>query len=1048
MNTIRTANLVLRQGRDRSYVIDLVELDAGRYLVNYRYGFVGGALKEGTRTPDPVDRTTAERLFESLIQTRTTQGYEDAGEPTPWDAKPAGPSAVASETGDPRTARLLYLLERAGSMADESASKLIWRIGQVKLAAAAPVLASFRHEAGPIANRVLPYALYRCGNDSPDVIGPALQALANDGDPAVNVPARIALSCLSNPTDEAKRLAENLPLAVAGALQTNRDAAVAQITGYMNLASSQALMAKLPAGSDYGAEQQQTLVDLFLISRHEPKARPLVMDVLRQTPFAPFLFRGMRQVFKAAEALDDAEVFGLFAYRFDETRSNYAARYGWIYNPATGRGMKKADAIGKDDTQVAWSDKTRDYFRRRIWRDLRKRGDLDDPAYVDLATACLIQTGEVSDNLTSSSKYSWASRGLVTKTCPAIAHRFALHNIMHGAAERLLVQENSLVWQFQLDDPNPKHATSREAPYPHLWDARPDALLRILLEAEADVAQNFAFHALLDNTPYCLDIPAATITRLLRRDRYYTYHFALEIARVQLARRADTVGPLIPALFATGKKEAVELAQTALTLKPSLATEDEALAADLFLSVSEVTRDWLDGFWAQHAATANLPDLIDALVYQAEAHDWPFETLDEDKARMRIAADLITKHFGDAVRAAPAERLIALSRADEIPPKLLAILLAAARPDGISTFDPAALAEEDDPDLQAAGAQMLAEADVEALKGREDLILAFLQSPVPASRTAAVTATARLAEHHKPSAQTLAKGIVPILYRAEVHEGAREDAILAARTDAIMAALVSEGPDFVWPMLRAKAEPARRVGSEVLQHLGPNSFSLRKTARIGTNDQAIARRWAVDALEKRIDQVSAEPEQIFALLDGKWDDSREAAYQIIRTRLDPSDWEPETVVALCDCVTPPAQAFGREMLNRAFSDANADLFLRRLSEHPSNGFRLTVARLIREHAAGDPAKLRDVEPALRTILSRVFSSRAAKGQAYAFISEEIDRGDPASLAIFSELLERISATCAIGDRARILSLIMRLKTRNPDLVPLAEVVEPEIRGAV
>jgi hypothetical protein len=77
----------------------------------------------------------------------------------------------------------------------------------------------------------------------------------------------------------------------------------------------------------------------------------------------------------------------------------------------------------------------------------------------------------------------------------------------------------------------------------------------------------------------------------------------------------------------------------------------------------------------------------------------------------------------------------------------------------------------------------------------------------------------------------------------------------------------------------------------------------------------------------------------------------------------------------------------------------------------------------------------------------VFSSRAAKGQAYAFIAEEIDRGEPASLAIFSDLLERISATCAVGDRARILSLIMRLKARDPALVPLAEVIEPEIRTA-
>ncbi len=1047
MKTIRTAHLVLRHARERTYIVELVEQSEGRYLVNYRYGFTGSDLKEGTRTPDAVDQETAERLFESLILTRTTQGYQDAGEPAPWTEAPSGPRVVAADVGDARAARMLYLLERAGSMPDASASKLIWRIGQTKLAAAAPLLASFRHEAGPITSRTLPYALYRCGKDTPEKITPALSALADDDDPVVQAHAQIVLSALGNPADEAKRIAYNLPPAVVGALQTNHEAAVAQIIGYMSIASTQAQILRLPKESDYGAEQQKALVDLYLLSRHAYESRSLFIDVLRQIPFAPFLFRGLRRVFKAAEAFDDAAVFGLFGYRFDETSSNFASNNWYLYDRYSGTAGSRSDLIGKEDSRLAWSDKTRAYFRRRIWRDLRKRSQLNDPAYVDLATACLMETDIVSDEITTTSRYEWASNSVVKKSCPPICNRFALHHIMHGAHDRIMVPKNSLIWRYD-GTREPKHSDRREEPFPHLWDARPDALLHLLTEAPAEQVQGFAAHALIENAPFCLDLPAAAVIRLLRRDTHSTYNFALEVARMQLARRGDTVGPLIPALFATGKSEAIELAQTALTLKPSLVTEDEAMAADLFLSVSDVTYDWLDEFWTQHAQNATLPDLIDALAYQAENYDWMFDDVEKDKARVRLAASLITKHFGEAVRAAPAARLVALSRAPEIPPKLLAILLAAARPDGISTFDPAALAEEDDPDLQAAGAKMLADADLEELKGREDLILAFLQSPVPDSRTAAVTATARLSAHHDPSAKVLAEGIVPILYRSEQHEGVREDAILAARTGGVMTALVKEGETLAWPMLRAKAEPARRVGSEILQHLELKTFSLRKTARIGTNDQAIARRWAVKALEARIDQVAAEPEQVFALLDGEWEDSREATYQLIRTKLDPSEWEPETIVALCDCVTPPAQAFGREMLGRAFSDEHADLFLRRLSEHPSNGFRLTVARLIREHAAGDPAKLRDVEPALRTILSRVFSSRAAKGQAYAFIEEEIERGDPESLKIFGDLLERISATCAVGDKARILPLILRLKSSSPDLVPLAEIVEPEIRGAL
>ncbi|MFV0294788.1 MAG: hypothetical protein ACK5JT_01560, partial [Hyphomicrobiaceae bacterium] len=112
------------------------------------------------------------------------------------------------------------------------------------------------------------------------------------------------------------------------------------------------------------------------------------------------------------------------------------------------------------------------------------------------------------------------------------------------------------------------------------------------------------------------------------------------------------------------------------------------------------------------------------------------------------------------------------------------------------------------------------------------------------------------------------------------------------------------------------------------------------------------------------------------------------------------------------------------------------------------GFRLTIARLIREYATGDVVRLRKVEPAIRTILSRVFSSRAAKEQIHSFIEAEIARGDPAALDVLSGLLETISGTCAVTDKSRVLAHIVRLKAKAADLVPLATIVPPLVRDGV
>ncbi|MGI9386873.1 MAG: hypothetical protein ACR2OX_05535, partial [Methyloligellaceae bacterium] len=145
--------------------------------------------------------------------------------------------------------------------------------------------------------------------------------------------------------------------------------------------------------------------------------------------------------------------------------------------------------------------------------------------------------------------------------------------------------------------------------------------------------------------------------------------------------------------------------------------------------------------------------------------------------------------------------------------------------------------------------------------------------------------------------------------------------------------------------------------------------------------------------------------------------------------------------------TLPAQRFGREILGQMFTEEHSEFFLMRLSEHPAPGFRLTIARLIREYAAGDPKRIRKVSPALRMILSRVFTSRAAKDQIHSFIEAEIEAGNAETLGLLAEVLETVSATCAISDKARVLSHIARMKAKLPELIPSAKIIAPEIRLA-
>src|SRR5262249_13321238 len=72
MKVIRSARLWMKEGNsDKLYEVDLVDLERADvdacYLVNFRFGRRGTSLRDGTKTPSPVTRPNAEKLFDSVV---------------------------------------------------------------------------------------------------------------------------------------------------------------------------------------------------------------------------------------------------------------------------------------------------------------------------------------------------------------------------------------------------------------------------------------------------------------------------------------------------------------------------------------------------------------------------------------------------------------------------------------------------------------------------------------------------------------------------------------------------------------------------------------------------------------------------------------------------------------------------------------------------------------------------------------------------------------------------------------------------------------------
>ena len=52
-----------------------IQESKGGYVVNFSYGRIGGTLKEGTKTPDPVSFSEAQAVYDELVASKQKKGY-------------------------------------------------------------------------------------------------------------------------------------------------------------------------------------------------------------------------------------------------------------------------------------------------------------------------------------------------------------------------------------------------------------------------------------------------------------------------------------------------------------------------------------------------------------------------------------------------------------------------------------------------------------------------------------------------------------------------------------------------------------------------------------------------------------------------------------------------------------------------------------------------------------------------------------------------------------------------------------------------------------
>ncbi|MBA3462440.1 MAG: hypothetical protein H0T46_20935, partial [Deltaproteobacteria bacterium] len=339
MKLLKQTKLVFHEGRsDKVYEIDLCEVGTNQFVVNFRYGKLGGALKDGSKTVAPVKRDEADRVFDKLVRSKIESGYVDASTarptaaPAPTAARvPAPPPAPGTVpvSRDPRAQKILERLAATGSdrrwfRGSTSAptwplERAIWRAGELGIKEAEPQLIALINTATSsdvdgggkgMRDYCIAWALGRCGSAAG---ARALAELYGDRRTPDHV-KRIAaesLLLLSDAESNAEFKAHHIDRLPA-------PLKAAALTG-----DPEAFAAALDA---FPLDQHASVLhELYLADT--PVTRPAFLDALGKSPLRAPLFQQLRYIFKAAELRRDARVFGIFGYRVETTAANYKRSY-------------------------------------------------------------------------------------------------------------------------------------------------------------------------------------------------------------------------------------------------------------------------------------------------------------------------------------------------------------------------------------------------------------------------------------------------------------------------------------------------------------------------------------------------------------------------------------------------------------------------------------------------------------------------------------------------------------------------------------------------
>ncbi|RYU95765.1 HEAT repeat domain-containing protein [Emticicia agri] len=1062
MKLVKQSKLFFKEGNsDKVYEIDLCEVGSNQYVVNFRFGKRGSTLKEGTKTDKPVSLNSAQQVFDTLEAEKRRKGYQSEQEmfqALPTLAELASTASIENAL----LKRLQGFIDGRNPLKSQwKPSRVIWKVGELKLKEAVPYIIRLTDRGDEMQRYTALWALGRISDAA------AIQTLKfyfsnpKYSDKVRRIAGASLLQMLTG--DERKEhiafYTERLPEDLKTAIQN--PAILQEILPQKVLQQTQTTY-------DF-------LEDLYLISVEYPAIKPILINLLKEIPLKPGYFRAVRHILKIAELRDDFEVLGLLSYRFERTLQMFdkPVSYGYddeesrestLYVTAIGKSVKVKSELKKNDSRLAYSDRTRGYLIRKSLRLLKESGANQQDEYIKLALAILLsydsekdyRDGYSRDNFRYLNNYqNWEN---VRTFYPPYANAVLMNLILYGGGTRLTFagnawalsekqligssqpnlvrntvqpnQENNLVNRvfnsiFSLfskpDQPNDSSnrpsidqqlepmktevaKIRREELYPELWDKFPQAYIQLLLKAKVDNIHLFAYKNLTQHPDY-EKIKAKIDWRLLELllSSKYTLPatYGLEIVKEKLEQNAER--SIILALLNSPFQAARELGQGYISKDLAAYFNETTLLSNLIFSKYSDVRQWVNKTLSTYPLSDSQKQVL--VGRGLGLINTLQENTEENNLIIKDGTAVLLNVCADLLKGLNDSMIVDLLKTPVEATQVFAVKIITLK----NTQPPA------------------------------EILSSLLISPFEQVRKAGAELLSKLKEvlaTNKDYATGLVNFLVPFMTRKEPYEGLHED-IRKILTHQLVNYLQSVDSTTIIRLIHANYRPAQDLGLVLLrQYINPDILTIRHIIDIGNHEMIAYREWVWSFFNESVARIKYERDEAIRLLDSKWDDNRAFAIHFFRTNFTQDDWSPEVLAGIVDSVKPDIEAFGRELISRFFDEEQGEEYLLKLSQHPSVSVQLFATNYLQRFATGDASKLAGLATYFRSALTRVNKGRSAKARIFAFLHQEAMQSAEAA-EIVADILRDISATVSIEDKAICITIMRDLQKKYNNLsVPI------------